>query len=110
MNVFNILPYYLNNSTIPLDHSFIFNFFKFIIFEMNRIIIPIEGLNGEMLTNVDTLAPLLVSNNWPEILVLTYTHIISVAYGLYTYGALGFLLCGIILLLAMIAPIYLSRN
>jgi NADH-ubiquinone oxidoreductase chain 6 len=107
---FNILPYYLNNSTIPLDHSFIFNFFKFIIFEMNRIIIPIEGLNGEMLTNVDTLAPLLVSNNWPEILVLTYTHIISVAYGLYTYGALGFLLCGIILLLAMIAPIYLSRN
>jgi NADH-ubiquinone oxidoreductase chain 6 len=60
---FNILPYYLNNSTIPLDHSFIFNFFKFIIFEMNRIIIPIEGLNGEMLTNVDTLAPLLVSNN-----------------------------------------------
>jgi len=33
-----------------------------------------------------------------------------VAYGLYTYGAFLFLLLGFILLLAMIAPIYLSRN
>jgi len=60
--------------------------------------------------NTINSGPLLVSNNWPEMLVVNYTHIVSVAYALYTYGAFEFLICGIILLLAMIAPIYLSRR
>lgn len=60
---------------------------------------------GREITNA-----LLVSSNWPEILVVNYNHIVSVAYGLYTYGALEFLICGIILLLAMIAPIYISKR
>jgi NADH:ubiquinone oxidoreductase subunit 6 (subunit J) len=41
---------------------------------------------------------------------MSYTHIIAVAYSLYTYGAFLFLICGFILLLAMIAPIYLSKH
>lgn len=51
-----------------------------------------------------------ISDNWHETLILGYTHIISVAYSLYTYGAFWFLLCSLILLLAMIAPIYISKR
>ena len=75
---FNILPYYINNSTIALDHSFIFNFFKFIIFEINKLVIPISVNEVNNVDCYNNFAPLLVSNNWPEILVLSYTHIISV--------------------------------
>jgi NADH-ubiquinone oxidoreductase chain 6 len=51
-----------------------------------------------------------VANNWAETLIGSYTQIVSVAYSLYTYGAFWFLLLSLILLLAMIAPIYLSRK
>ena len=51
-----------------------------------------------------------VANNWPETLISTYTQIVSVAYSLYTYGAFWFLLLSMILLLAMIAPIYISKK
>jgi NADH-ubiquinone oxidoreductase chain 6 len=52
----------------------------------------------------------LASRFWPEILIQSYSHITSVAYSLYTFGAFWFLLTGYILLLAMIAPIYLSKR
>ena len=47
---------------------------------------------------------------WPDTLVVNYTQIVGVAYSLYTYGAFWFLITGFILLLAMIAPIYLSTR
>ena len=48
--------------------------------------------------------------NWADALVVNYTQIVGVAYSLYTYGAFWFLLTSFILLLAMIAPIYLSGS
>ena len=48
--------------------------------------------------------------NWADALVINYTQIVGVAYSLYTYGAFWFLLTSFILLLAMIAPIYLSGS
>ena len=62
------------------------------------------------LTNDSNILTLITNNNWPETLISTYTQIVSVAYSLYTYGAFWFLLLSLILLLAMIAPIYLSRR
>jgi len=52
------------------------------------------------------------AQNWPETLISTSSasQIVSVAYNLYTYGAFLFMLLSIILLLAMIAPIYISKK
>ena len=72
-----------------------------------------QGLENsiEFTTNTHYTAFPLISNiNWPETLINSYTQIVSVAYSLYTYGAFWFLLLGMILLLAMIAPIYISRR
>lgn len=60
--------------------------------------------------NLNITLPLISNINWPETLINNHTQIVSVAYSLYTYGAFLFLLLGIILLLAMIAPIYISKN
>jgi NADH-ubiquinone oxidoreductase chain 6 len=63
-------------------------------------------LNGHNLFNI------ISNNNWPETLIGFFTpqQIISVSYSLYTYGAFLFLILGMILLLAMIVPIYISRK
>ena len=39
----------------------------------------------------------------------SFTQIQAIAQGLYTYGALWLIICSIILLLAMVAPIFISR-
>jgi NADH:ubiquinone oxidoreductase subunit 6 (subunit J) len=73
--------------------------------------------NQNFIANGSNLIPLMsgntVANNWPETLISSSSsaqQIVSVAYSLYTYGAFWFLLLSLILLLAMIAPIYLSRK
>lgn len=60
---------------------------------------------GELLTDTVLSIP-----NWADTLVISYTQIVGVAYSLYTYGAFWFLMTSIILLLAMVAPIYLSGS
>jgi NADH:ubiquinone oxidoreductase subunit 6 (subunit J) len=54
--------------------------------------------------------PLMASNNWPETFISSYSHIVSIAYSLYTYGIFLFLITSVILLLALITPIYLSER
>ena len=73
-------------------------------------IYPYAGENVILQQGVFGTSPSLSYTNWPETLLMSYTHIIAVAYSLYTYGAFLFLICGFILLLAMIAPIYLSKH
>lgn len=63
------------------------------------------GQRGDLLTNTIVSIP-----NWADTLVISYTQIVGVAYSLYTYGAFWFLMTSIILLLAMVAPIYLSGS
>ena len=68
-------------------------------------------LNTGSFYHVNGLYDLVLSApNWADALVINYTQIVGVAYSLYTYGAFWFLLTSFILLLAMIAPIYLSGS
>ena len=108
----NVLPSYLNNPALPIDNSAILSFLKDIVLLINKISLPLTlDLNNFNIDHyfINTL-PLITQNNWPETVLNTYTHIVSVAYALYTYGAFWFLLTGMILLLAMIAPIYISKR
>ena len=129
---FNILPYYLNNTVISFDNT-LFTLFKEFNIEVNNLIFSLltymsnllnlspatvstqavsHYIGGEVVLQqgVFGTSPSLSYTNWPETLLMSYTHIIAVAYSLYTYGAFLFLICGFILLLAMIAPIYLSKH
>ena len=102
---FNVLPSYLNNATLPLDSYYVITMIKNFIFFIS---------NNTLIANADVLPypnnTLLIMDNWPETFIMGYSHITSIAYSLYTYGASWFLLTGIILLLGMIAPIYLSKK
>ena len=106
---FNILPYYLNNTSLPLDNSYLLSLIKNIVLTINNLSLSNLNYDYSNLYN-SNITPLFSYNNWPETLIISYTHIISVAYSLYTFGAFWYLLTGFILLLAMIAPIYLSKN
>lgn len=66
---------------------------------------PTMWVRGELLTDTVLSIP-----NWADTLVISYTQIVGVAYSLYTYGAFWFLMTSLILLLAMVAPIYLSGS
>jgi len=110
--LFNILPFYLNNTAISLDNTF-FTLFKEFNIEINNLIFSLStNLSSDVILQqgVFGTSPSLSYTNWPETILMSYTHITAVAYSLYTYGAFLFLICGFILLLAMIAPIYLSKH
>lgn len=111
----------LNSFLVPHSHSFFSfgNTDNHVIGTIQQAVQTPSGAIGETYNSGQGLsAPfgrrelylLITNNNWPETLINSYTQIVSVAYSLYTYGAFLFLLLGFILLLAMIAPIYLSRK
>ena len=124
--IFNILPSYINSPVIPLENSLLITFIKETVLALNSIyvnslsltgLVSSEQITSILNTTVDTQplreVPLITNSNWAETLISSShsaQQIVSVAYNLYTYGAFLFLLLGMILLLAMIAPIYLSRT
>lgn len=111
---------------MPLDNSILLSIIKELTLTLNNffnniinIVDGVETIKVNTAVNANNLFfnngfPLMsghtVASNWPETLINSYTQIVSVAYSLYTYGAFWFLLLSLILLLAMIAPIYLSRK
>lgn len=128
---FNVLPSYINSPAMPIDNSIIVSIIKEIVLNLNSFFnsfITSDSLremvqvstnmsNKVLIENGTNIIPLMsghtVANNWPETLISNSSsaqQIVSVAYSLYTYGAFWFLLLSLILLLAMIAPIYLSRK
>ena len=92
--VFSMLPYSLNNvSSITLDF----------LTQVNSLFLN-SSINT--LSNINTaFLPTTADQNYTS-----FTQIQSIGQGLYTYGALWLIICSIILLLAMIAPIFISRN
>jgi NADH:ubiquinone oxidoreductase subunit 6 (subunit J) len=60
----------------------------------------------EVMVNFNTL----LNNNFPETFIVSFTHVVSVAQNIYTNGSFLFIILGFVLLLAMVAPIYLSRS
>ena len=138
--IFNILPSYLNSPVISLDSSILLSLSKEVILSLNSFfihslsilglapavetvssiinnshnsLVPLSLAEADILSRSASNSSLLTNNNWAETLIgnsQSAEQIVSVAYNLYTYGAFLFILLGMILLLSMIAPIYLSKK
>ena len=95
--IFNIMPFSLNNvSAISALLNILTNSNLFV-------------LNSDI-SALSSIDPLLALD--PNIADTTFTNFLqiqAIGQGLYTYGATWLLVCSIILLLAMVAPIFISR-
>ena len=93
--IFTILPFTFNNVSLI---STLLNLFT----TMNGFL-----LNSEInsLISVDTALNPIIADG----IFTNFLQIQAIGQGLYTYGAVWLILCSIILLLAMIAPIFISK-
>nr|WVH38155.1 NADH dehydrogenase subunit 6 [Poriella subacida] len=94
--LFNIIPFSINDVS---SLSMILNIFN----NLNLLL-----LNSDLSGNVN-----IVTSYSPVIADTTlnnFLQIEAIGYGLYTYGASWFIITSVILLLAMIAPIFISKN
>ena len=93
--IFTVLPFTFNNVS---SISTLLNMFT----TMNGLILTSEV---QSLTTIDTaLNPVIGDTSFTNFLQIQ-----AIGQGLYTYGATWLILCSIILLLAMVAPIFISR-
>ena len=93
--IFTILPFTFNNVT---SISALLNLFT----SLNGFVLNSEVHN---LTSIDTaLNPGIADSSFTNFLQIQ-----AIGQGLYTYGAVWLIICSIILLLAMVAPIFISR-
>ena len=101
---------------------FIYEWFSIMPFSLNNVsaisaLLDIfTNLNKFLLSSgVDTLSNLAYVNTTynpitPDIQFTQFLQIEAIGQGIYTYGAIWLLICSIILLLAMVAPIFISRH
>jgi NADH-ubiquinone oxidoreductase chain 6 len=94
--LFTIVPFTFNNVSILYLPLNLFNYF-------NQLLLGSDVLTSNYVyTTTNPVIADTIFNNFLQIEVL--------GQGLYTYGALWLIITSLILLLAMIAPIILSRN
>lgn len=97
--LFSIMPFSLNN-----------------VSSISALLDIFTNLNKFLLSSgVDTLSNLAYVNTTynpitPDIQFTQFLQIEAIGQGIYTYGAIWLLICSIILLLAMVAPIFISRH
>ena len=97
--LFSIMPFSLNN-----------------VSSISALLDIFTNLNKFLLSSgVDTLSNLAYVNTTynpitPDIQFTQFLQIEAIGHGIYTYGAIWLLICSIILLLAMVAPIFISRH
>ena len=97
--LFTIMPFSLNNvSSISALLDIFTNFNKFLLSS------SIDTLSN--LVNVNTAYNPIT----PDIHFIQFLQIQAIGQGIYTYGAMWLFICSIILLLAMVAPIFISRQ
>ena len=107
---------------IPLAFAigslFIYEIYSIIPFSINNISITsnllnlIINLNGLLLGNklsLDNAISIAMSPNIADTTIVNILQIESIGYSLYTYGSSWLIIISIILLLAMIAPIFISK-
>ena len=93
--IFTVLPFTFNNVS---SISALLNIFT----TMNSLFLNSQVSN---ITTIDTaLNPVIADSTFTNFLQIQ-----AIGQGLYTYGAVWLILCSIILLLAMVAPIFISR-
>jgi NADH:ubiquinone oxidoreductase subunit 6 (subunit J) len=95
--MFNILPFSFNNVSG-------FNFIFDTITNFNLFIWNNNNLN--FVNNIQTTYQ---SNN-ADITFISFSQIEAIGQLIYTYAAILLIICSIILLLSMIAPIFISLN
>ena len=94
--IFSILPFTFNNvSIISALLDFLTN--------LNSILLKPEIIN---LSSVNTAYNPVIADT----AFTNFLQIQGIGQGLYTYGAIWLILCSVILLLAMVAPIFISRT
>jgi NADH-ubiquinone oxidoreductase chain 6 len=104
---------------IAIGSLFIYEIFSIMPFSFNNVsglsalLEILTSLNG-LLLNSDTSNITSVFNAFnPATQDITFTNFLQVealGHGLYTYGAILLIISSVILLLAMVAPIFLSRS
>ena len=66
--------------------------------------------NINMYQSTNTIVETVFNPNIFDQSIINFTQIQSIGQGLYTYGAFWLILCSIILLLAMVSPIFISKK
>jgi NADH-ubiquinone oxidoreductase chain 6 len=94
--VFTILPFQINNVSII---SFFFNLTNII----NSLFLTIN--NSSLIDVLITFNPSIA-----DVSISNFLHIEAIGHNLYTYGAVLLLICSLLLLLAMVATIFISRK
>ena len=101
--ILTVMPFSLNNVT---SISLILNIFTYLngIF-LSSDIANLSSAGAENIFSVNTtLNPVIADTSFN-----TFLQIQSLGHSLYTYGGIWLILCSIILLLAMVAPIFISK-
>ena len=101
--ILTVMPFILNNVT---SISLILNIFTYLngIF-LSSDIANLSSAGAENIFSVNTtLNPVIADTSFN-----TFLQIQSLGHSLYTYGGIWLILCSIILLLAMVAPIFISK-
>lgn len=102
---------------VAIGSLFLYEVFSMLPFSYNNIssltLDSLTQLNGLFLSSELSTYSTINMTYLPSVADQTYTsftQIQAIGQGLYTYGALWLIICSIILLLAMVAPIFISRN
>jgi NADH-ubiquinone oxidoreductase chain 6 len=109
--------------TLPLALAigllFVYEFFTILPFSFNNVSIVsallnlFTNLNGFLLSSDISSGNIVYNTFNPVIADTAFTNFLQVeaiGQGLYTYGAIWLIITSVILLLAMVAPIFISRN
>ena len=72
---------------------------------MHLLSITSHSDNSLLINIFNTFNPAIVDTT-----ITNFLHIEAIGHGLYTYGASLLIICSLILLLSMIAPIFISRK
>ena len=104
---------------LAIGSLFIYEIFTIMPFTFNNVsalssfLEILTNLNG-LLLNSDTSSFINVFNTYnpaiADTTITSFLHIQAIGHGLYTYGASLLIICSVILLLAMTAPIFISRK
>jgi NADH-ubiquinone oxidoreductase chain 6 len=104
---------------LAIGSLFIYELFTIMPFTINNVsalsslLEILTNFNGFLLnSNISSLTTVFSTFN-PAIADTTFTNFLQVeaiGHGLYTYGAIWLIISSVILLLAMVAPIFISRN
>jgi NADH-ubiquinone oxidoreductase chain 6 len=103
---------------LAIGSLFIYEIFTIMPFSLNNVsaisalLNVLTNLNGFILNSeISTLSSVNTAFN-PVIADTAFTNFLqiqAIGQGLYTYGAIWLIVCSVILLLAMVAPIFISR-